>query len=480
MTAQVRDWRAEILADIDLHKPTETLRNRIDWPGYDGAVAVRWGSGTVAGVEVIAAVWDFSVHGGSFGERDATAFAAAADEAARTRRPLVSFLRSGGTRLQEGVPGLLGLPRVTLALTALARAGVGHVAIADHPTTGGAWVAIGSQADVRAAVAGATIGFVGPRVMAAVTGQAVPPGRHTAESAYADGIVDAVLTPGEIPGWLEASLTTLAAGCGGPAPADDIPMAGANRQAVPERSGWAQVVAAREGTRPDAGTVLAALLPLGVDLSGRDRAVVARLGRFADGGSAVGVALAGYRGGTPGAAGYRLLTRAARLADRLRLPLVTLVDTPGADPSPAAESDGVAAAIGEAMAAVLTCTSPTVSLVVGEGGSGGALAAACTDTLLVGADSYLTALSPEGSAATLRITPDRAADVAGLRPTDLTRLGIADGIVASSSTDTTRVNEAVVFVDALTASVRAQAARDPATRIGHRYRKWSTGADGAL
>jgi acetyl-CoA carboxylase carboxyl transferase subunit beta len=172
-----------------------------------------------------------------------------------------------------------------------------------------------------------------------------------------------------------------------------------------------------------------------------------------------------------------MLTRAARLAGRLRLPLVTLVDTPGADPSPASEADGVAGAIGEAMTAVLDCPSPTVSLIVGEGGSGGALAGACTDVLLISEDGYLSALSPEGTAATVRTCPEHAADAAGLRPADLKRLGIVDGIVSSGNIG---VNGTMSIVSALTASVRAMAAREPTSRMGHRYRKWSTEAGGHL
>jgi acetyl-CoA carboxylase carboxyl transferase subunit beta len=516
------DWRADLLADLDLRAPTGTRRNRLRWPGYDGAAAVRVGSGTVAGTPVVAVVWDGSVHGGSIGERDAAAFAAAADEAVRTRRPLVSFLRSGGTRLQEGVAGLIGLPRVALATASLAGAGVGHVAVVDHPTTGGVWVTVASQADVRVAVAGATVGFVGPRVLAAVTGSPPPPDSHTAAAAHAAGLVDAVLEPEAIPGWLGTALSTLAAaarrpgpdpglnhetGSGRPEDAVAVAVAvgaeagageightgvfgvdgetgagvgaclGADDGWAPERSGWEQVGVARAGPRPDAGEVLAALLPAGVDLAGRDRTVGARLGRLPDGAPAVGVALAARRRCSPGADGYRMLTRAARLAGRLRLPLVTLVDTPGADPSPASEADGVAGAIGEAMTAVLDCPSPTVSLIVGEGGSGGALAAACTDVLLIHEDGYLTALSPEGVAATVHTRPENAADAAGLRPTDLIRLGIVDDVVRSGGTG---INGTASVVAALTASVRAVAAREPTNRMGHRYRKWSTEAGGHL
>jgi acetyl-CoA carboxylase carboxyl transferase subunit beta len=184
----------------------------------------------------------------------------------------------------------------------------------------------------------------------------------------------------------------------------------------------------------------------------------------------VGVALAPRPGNAPGVAGYRLLARAATVAGRLGLPLVTLVDTPGADPSPAAEAAGVAAAIGAAMAAVLRCPSPTVTVVVGEGGSGGALAATCADIVLMTPDSYLTALSPEGAAATLRITAEQAADLGGLRPVELVRLGFADRLLASG--------EPAAVAAAAVSAVSDLMGPDQAIRLATRRARWSTALPG--
>ena len=117
-------------------------------------------------------------------------------------------------------------------------------------------------------------------------------------------------------------------------------------------------------------------------------------------------------------------------SSRLEIPLLTLIDTPGAEPGPAAERDGLAAAIGDAMDAVLTCRArDRRRSCVGEGGSGGALAAACCDTLLVAPDSYLAALAPEGAASALHRPADEVARLYGLRPADLLALGLADAAV---------------------------------------------------
>jgi acyl-CoA carboxylase subunit beta len=470
-TGSVVDWRDEVLAGISLRPPAGEPVNRLGWPGYDAAeVAVRWGPGTVAGHRAVAVVWDFAVYGGSFGEREATALAEAAAAAAGARRPLVTFLRSGGTRLQEGVAGLVGLPRATLALAGLARAGVAHVAVADSPTTGGGWMTVGSRADLRCAVDGATVGFAGPRVVEATTGALPPPDSHTARSAFGAGLVDALCAPHEVADWLDRVLGAL--GTGSTAGVGE-PDAGPSPAGRP-RGGWEQVCAARSGPRPPGRAVLADLLAGGVDLHGPDRTVAARVGRLGTGTAVVGVAVAAARGGQPSAAGYRLLTRAAMLAGRLGLPLVTLVDTPGADPRPASEAAGIAPAIGEAMAAVLACSSATVAVVVGEGGSGGALAAAVADVVLVAPDAYLTALSPEGAAATLRLTPRQAADAAGLRPADLITLGFADGPAPAPGPGWPAGPAAGDgFGAAIAAALDSCAARDPARRRAAREARWS-------
>src|ERR1700709_900872 len=120
MTAD--DWRKPLLDSTQTPadaEPDEPAINRLNWPDYTPRNAVRWGRASIGGVETVLAAWDFDVYGGSFGERDASAFLAAVDTAVKARRPLVSLVRSGGTRLQEGGAGLVGMPRATLAVRRL-------------------------------------------------------------------------------------------------------------------------------------------------------------------------------------------------------------------------------------------------------------------------------------------------------------------------------------------------------------------------
>jgi acetyl-CoA carboxylase carboxyl transferase subunit beta len=133
---------------------------------------------------------------------------------------------------------------------------------------------------------------------------------------------------------------------------------------------------------------------------------------------------------------------------------------------------GQAPAIGEAMDAVLACRAATVGVLVGEGGSGGAMAAACCDELLVCPSSYFAALGPEGAAVTLRREPEEAARLMAVRPADLIALGVADAIIPDSDTPE--------FAAAVAAEVSRQSKAEPARRLDARERRWSCPAPGAL
>jgi acetyl-CoA carboxylase carboxyl transferase subunit beta len=167
------------------------------------------------------------------------------------------------------------------------------------------------------------------------------------------------------------------------------------------------------------------------DRAGRhDAALTAGLAATRGGRPVIAVAV--DRATRPTPAAYRLARRAVALAARLRLPLVTFVDTPGADPSHESEQAGIAGEIARLMAAVTTHPVPTVSIVTGEGGSGGALAFAACDRLYLMEGAVFSVIAPEGAAAILRRDASQAAEVAPLLKLtgpDLLDLGIIDGIV---------------------------------------------------
>ncbi|MYV54203.1 carboxyl transferase domain-containing protein, partial [Streptomyces sp. SID3212] len=131
-------------------------------------------------------------------------------------------------------------------------------------------------------------------------------------------------------------------------------------------------------------------------------------------------------------AGYRTAARLIRLADRLGIPVLTLVDTPGAANDAGAERAGVGAAVADVFAAVATARVPVTTLLIGEGGSGGALALSAPDNTWATKDSYFSVIAPELATAILKRDPAEAgatADQLGLRPQDLLELGVIRGIV---------------------------------------------------
>ncbi len=130
--------------------------------------------------------------------------------------------------------------------------------------------------------------------------------------------------------------------------------------------------------------------------------------------------------------GYRKAMAKMRLAERFRLPVVTLIDTPGAYPGIDAEERGQAWAIAESILEMCCLRTPIVCVVIGEGGSGGALAIGVGDRVLILENSYYSVISPEGCASILWKSRDRASDAAAalkITSHDLLRLGVVDGIV---------------------------------------------------
>lgn len=365
----------------------------------------------------------FHVMGGSMGavhgERVVRAFRRATQE----RLPVVIVSTSGGARMQEGMVALVQMARTATASRAHARAGLLQVAVLRGPTTGGVYASYVSLADLKAAEPGATIGFAGPRVVELTTGERIAGDSHTAEFAFRHGLVDALVDRHAQAAWVETAL-----GLRATVAADAHPLV-VHRRHAPDGA-WGEVARSRSGPHADAWA--ASLMSSWTELRGRDASVRAALAAFE--GRRL-VVLATNRDRRPTPAGYRLAQRAIALASRLALPLVTFVDTPGADPRTPAEAAGIAGEIARTFAAMAELPSPSIALVTGEGGSGGALALAFADRLLMLEHAVFSVIAPEGAAAILdrdaSTAPSRAAD---LKPTaaDLLAAGIIDGVIQES------------------------------------------------
>ncbi|MDQ7908556.1 carboxyl transferase domain-containing protein [Phytohabitans sp. ZYX-F-186] len=458
----IHEWDAEL-------RSADPLR----FPGYGPPAAadesVRTGLAAFGDRRAVLVECRFDHQGGTMGAVAGERLVRALRRAVELRLPVVELVASGGARLQEGMVSLVQMARTASAARAHAASGLMSVAVYRSPTTGGVYASWASLVDLRAAEPGAVVGFGGPRVVAEVTGHWPPATSHTAESAYRAGLVDAVVPAEEQFAWVRGAL-------GGPAP-PLLPPPG--RPVTPDPSNvpaepWWILARARHRSRPSGVEWAAWLCDSWVELHGADPAVRAGLARVG-GERVVVVAMDRHAGGDgaarPRPAGYRLAQRAVRLADRIGCPVLTLIDTPGAEPGPTAESDGVAQEIAGTLVAMAACRTPTVALCVGEGGSGGAMALGHADRLLMLDGAAFSVIGPEAASAILYRDSSHARQLAAdLRITaaDLSTLGLVDGVVPESGPGTVATVRAAVL-DALATA-----------RIGDRDRRTATATARAL
>ncbi|MCX4587234.1 carboxyl transferase domain-containing protein [Streptomyces sp. NBC_01481] len=426
---------ASAFAELPAPDGTSAPDGPIAWQGYDEQHAraalrtgenesVACGTGTVGETEVVLISFEFGFLGGSLGEHTGDRLEAAYTHARERRLPVVSLIATGGSRMQEGMRALVQLQRVARQSTLTRAAGLPQIAVVRDPSTGGGWATLGAGADVVMALPGAQIGFAGSRVRPADA----DPAAYTAEAQLAAGHVDAVVRQEELREKLGRWLTVLTA----PSDAPARPPRALGRAELPA-TGWEAVQNARSADRPRAAAYLDAYFETRETISG-DRCGGVDPGMLCGFGLREGraIAYAAQCGTATLPAGYRTAARLIRLAGRLGVPVLTLIDTPGAANDAAAEHAGAGPAIADAFAAVAAARVPVTTLVIGEGGSGGALALASPGNTWATPDSYFSVIAPELAAAILKRGPDQAratAEQLRLRPQDLVDLGIARGIV---------------------------------------------------
>ncbi|MEU5908662.1 acetyl-CoA carboxylase carboxyltransferase subunit alpha [Micromonospora sp. NPDC047467] len=433
--------------------------------------AVVCGTATIGGHPAALAVMDFRFLGGSLGCAVGEMITRTAERALDDRIPLILVTASGGARMQEGALSLMQMATVSQAIAALREAGLLTVSVLTDPTYGGVAASFATNTDLVLAESGARMGFAGPRVIRQVTGRALPEGFQTADFLLRHGQVDMVVQRRSLRGRLAALLAAAAPGgrpARPPVPRQEPasyrerltgggPVVDATRGAPVDgspqpagRDAWDTVRIARHPGRPTTLDYLDSVFDGFVELHG-DRlggdcpAVVGGVARLAD----RHVMVIGHQKGHTTAelvarnfgmaspAGHRKALRLMRLAARLGLPVVTLVDTPGADPGVSAEEHGQAAAIAENILALTVLPTPVLAVITGEGGSGGALALAVADRVLMLQHAVYSVISPEGCAAIL--WPDRpaapqAARALRLTAPELCRLGVVDEIVPEPAT----------------------------------------------
>jgi acyl-CoA carboxylase subunit beta len=411
------------------------------------AEAALYGRAAIGGHAVVVAALDFAFLGGSMGSAVGEAVTRAAEEALRTRCPLLLITASGGARMQEGALSLMQMAKTAQAIRRLQDAGVPSVCLLTDPTFGGVTASFATLADILIAERGSLIGFAGPRVIAAATRETLPPGFQTAEDLLARGLVDLVEPRAGLRPLLIRLLrlfTGAAREAGGQPPKPPSRPAGATAGEAREDASRT-LKTARDIRRPTALDHIAEMCEDFVELHGDrlsadDGAVV---GGLADLGGRTVLVLGHQKGhstaelvarnfGMPQPEGYRKARRLMALAGRLGVPVVTLVDTQGAAPGVGAEQRGQAWAIAECIAGMAALPVPVVSVITGEGGSGGALALAVANKVLMLRHACYSVISPESCSTILFGDPSHGpAMAAALRLTapELVRLGVADGIV---------------------------------------------------
>lgn len=427
-----RSWDAP---PVDVHpEPSyaEELAAARERSGVDEAVLT--GEGLLNGRRVAVVACEFGFLAGSIGVAAAERLVSAVERATSERLPLLATPASGGTRMQEGTIAFLTMVKISAAIAVHKAAGLPYLVYLRHPTTGGVLASWGSLGHVTVAEPGALIGFLGPRVYEALYHQEFPAGVQLAENLYRRGLVDAVLPPDHLAAIADRALNVLA-------PREPMPAAGdLVEEPVADVPAWTSIERSRRPERPGVRRLLKHAATDVVPLNGTGRGeidpgLLIALARF---GGAPCVLLGQDRiWQSPerplGPAALREAQRGMRLAAELRLPLVTVIDTPGAALSKEAEEGGMAGEIARCLAAMVTLDAPTVAVLLGQGTGGGALALVPADRVVAAQHGWLSPLPPEGASAIVHRTVDRAADMAaqqGVRSLDLYRHGIVDRVVA--------------------------------------------------
>jgi acetyl-CoA carboxylase carboxyl transferase subunit beta len=384
----------------------------------------------IGGVPAAVIAWEFGFLGGSVGVRTASRIVAAVRRATVEGLPLVALPRSGGTRMQEGAPAFIQMVAITGAVAEHRAAGLPYLVHLCGPTTGGVLATMGSVGDITSAEPGAMVGFLGPRAYSAITGREFPAGIQTAENLLARGIIDAVLSWPELRDrwavllrlWADRPRPVRAApagyaGVGAPAaPSAGGQAPGPTRGAVDSASAvvpgapqspaelWRYVEASRAHDRIDGAQFVAAHMSDVVWLPGSAAGDVAK-------GAAVGVGrLEGmpvvvaatedrWSGDPLTVGGLRTIRRGIDLAGRWGLPILTIVDTLGAQLSVEGEQAGIAGEISRVMLDLVRTPSPTAALLLGAGTGGAALALLAADRIVAGSHTWVSPLAPEGAAA---------------------------------------------------------------------------------
>ena len=405
------------------------------------------------------------------GISEAVRITRAVERATEERLPVVLTCCSGGARMQEGILSLMQMAKTAAAMKRHSDAGLLSVCVLTDPTTGGVTASFASLGDIILAEPGALIGFAGPRVIEQTIGKKLPEGFQQAEFLLEHGFVDQITERKMLKArlaWLlkvheqNPSKTRTSAGT----EEDGKPeqclfskkreeekskrqnLESAEHAAVvggEKRTPWETVLLSRSADRPTSLEYIQALFPDFEELhgdrrAGDDGAIIGGIATF----HGCPVTVIGQQkgrnrkenrkrnSGMPSPEGYRKALRLMKQAEKFHRPVICLIDTPGAYCGLEAEEHGQGQAIAENLYEMSTLKTPILSLVIGEGGSGGALALGIADEVWMMENSVYSILSPEGFASILWKDSRRAEEAAAvmrMRAMDLKELRVIEKII---------------------------------------------------
>ena len=456
--------RIEMLVDdgsfIEWNK-TMPISNPLDFPDYETKLeeerqksklneAVVTGEATIGNIRTAIAVCDARFMMSSMGRVVGEKITAAVENATKEKMPIIIFSCSGGARMQEGMISLMQMAKTSAALKRHHEAGQLFISFLTDPTMGGVSASFAMLGDIILAEPKALIGFAGPRVIAQTIGTKLPEGFQSAEFLLEHGFIDAIVERSEQRSVLKKILRAHTSGFKKVARQESQDE---NTEKVTEKrpkvkapkNAWDSVLLSRRPDRPTAKDYIDRMFSFflelhGDRLSGDDGAIVGGIANYY--GKPVMV-VAEQKGksikenkirnfGMPNPSGYRKALRLMKHANKFNMPIICIVDTPGAFCGIEAEEKGQAEAIARALFEMSDMTVPILSVVIGEGGSGGALALALANEVWMLEHSIYSILSPEGFASILYKDAKKskeAAEVMKITSKELLGLGVIDRVI---------------------------------------------------
>lgn len=440
--------------------------NPLEYPGYEEKIAnlqektklheaVTVGKCMVNGLETVLGVCDARFLMGSMGYVVGEKITRAFERATEEKLPVVLFTSSGGARMQEGIVSLMQMAKTSAAIRKHSEAGLFYLPVLTDPTTGGVTASFAMLGDVILAEPGALIGFAGPRVIAQTIGQKLPEGFQRAEFLVEKGMIDGVVERQELKETVWKLLKIHQDSMqyihyGKTQNVENLPEIRSSRgkagtDGKSELTAWERVEISRSKERPTTLSYVQQIFDEFLELHG-DRA-------FRDDGAVIGgiamfsgqpVTVIGqqkgknvkeniYRNfGMASPEGYRKALRLMKQAEKFGRPVVTFVDTPGAACGIEAEERGQGEAIARNLLEMSGIRTPMVSILIGEGGSGGALGLAVTDEVWMMENATYSILSPEGFASILWKDGKRAkeaSEVMKITAKDLKKLQMIEKVI---------------------------------------------------